>query len=143
MKYKIVSTKQADNDLRAIYEYIAFTLLVPEVAVGQLERIEKGIMKLEEMPNRFRMYEEEPWHSRGLRWMPVDNFIVFYIPREEDKTVTVIRVLYGGRNMNEQLIDYDNKQATTMLMNKLNKGQKSEDENEWILHEDIRASVKL
>lgn len=107
MKYKIVSTKQTDNDLRAIYEYIAFTLLVPEVAVGQLERIEKGIMMLEEMPNRFRMYEEEPWHSRGLRWMPVDNFIVFYIPRDEDTTVTVIRVLYGGRNMNEQLTDYD------------------------------------
>lgn len=47
MKYKVVSTKQADNDLRAVYEYIAFTLLVPEVAAGQLNRIEKAIMKLD------------------------------------------------------------------------------------------------
>lgn len=29
-----------------------------------------------------------------------------------------------------------------MLINKLNEGQKSGDENGWILHEDIRAYVK-
>lgn len=35
--------------------------------------------------------------------MPVDNFIVLYIPREEDGTVTIIRVVYGGRDMDLQL----------------------------------------
>ena len=34
--------------------------------------------------------------------MPVDNFIVFYIPKIEDKTVTVIRVLYGGMDIDKQ-----------------------------------------
>ncbi|SCL86147.1 hypothetical protein PP176A_1015 [Sporanaerobacter sp. PP17-6a] len=29
--------------------------------------------------------------------MVVDNFVVFYIPKLEDKAVTVIRVMYGGR----------------------------------------------
>lgn len=52
MKYAIVTTDKADADLRRIYEYIAFNLLVPEVAAGQLERIETAIMNLEEMPNR-------------------------------------------------------------------------------------------
>ena len=142
MKYAIVTTDKADADLRRIYEYIAFNLLVPEVAAGQLERIETAIMNLEEMPNRFRVYEEEPWHSRGLRWMPVDNFIVFYIPRDEDKTVTGIRVLYGESNTNEQLIDYDKELATTKLMNKLCDGRKSGDEKGWLLHEDVRAYFK-
>lgn len=32
MKYKIVLTKQADTDLREIYEYIAFTLLEPGIS---------------------------------------------------------------------------------------------------------------
>ena len=41
MKYKIVLTEQADTDLRGIYEYIAFTLLEPGTAAGQLDRIEK------------------------------------------------------------------------------------------------------
>jgi plasmid stabilization system protein ParE len=35
--------KQADTDLRGIYEYIAFTLPEPGIAAGQLERIEKSI----------------------------------------------------------------------------------------------------
>ncbi|SCL86150.1 MULTISPECIES: hypothetical protein [Tissierellales] len=43
MKYKVVLTEQTDADLRSIYEYIAFTLLEPGIAVKQLERIEKAI----------------------------------------------------------------------------------------------------
>ncbi len=35
--------------------------------------------------------------------MPVDHFIVFYIPDEGEKTVTVIRVVYGGQNIDVQL----------------------------------------
>lgn len=96
-------TQQADIDLRGIVEYIAFTLLEPEIAARQLARIEKGILSLEEMPERFRVYEEEPWHSRGLWQMPLDNFIVFYIPKADEKTVTTIRVMYGGRDIDEQL----------------------------------------
>lgn len=102
MKYKIILTEQADTDLRCIYEYIAFTLLEPVIASGQLDRIEKGILSLDEMPERFRMFEKEPWRSRGLRQMPVDKFIVFYIPKTEDKTVNIIRVMYGGRDIDEQ-----------------------------------------
>ncbi|WP_088225049.1 type II toxin-antitoxin system RelE/ParE family toxin [Desulfosporosinus sp. FKB] len=103
MTYKIILTKQADTDLRAIYEYIAFTLLEPETAVRQLERIEKGILSLNEMPERFRVFEKEPWYSRGLRQMQVDNFIVFYIPNADDEIVIVIRIMYERRDINKQM----------------------------------------
>lgn len=36
MIYEIVLSRQADSDLRGIYEYIAFELLAPENAEGQL-----------------------------------------------------------------------------------------------------------
>ena len=103
MKYKVVLTEQADTDLRDIYEYIAITLFEPGIAVRQLERIEKAIQSLDEMPNRFRIFEREPWHSRELHQMPVDSLIVFYIPKTEDKTVTITRIMYGGRDIDEQL----------------------------------------
>ena len=102
MKYGIELTEQAKEDLRKIYEYIAEVLLVPGVALCQLERIENGILSLEEMPERFRLYEKEPWYSRGIHQMPVDNFIVFYIAEKVEKIVTVIRVLYGGMDIDEQ-----------------------------------------
>ena len=73
MIYEVTTTDQADTDLRGIYEYIAFELLSPDNVIGQLDRLEKNIMGLEEFPEKFRHYEKEPWHSRGLRVMPVDN----------------------------------------------------------------------
>ena len=107
MKYQIIITKQADTDLREIYEYISYSLHEPVSALRQLERIENSILSLDEMPGRFRLYEREPWHSRGVCQMPVDNFIVFYIPQTEDKTVTVIRVLYGRMNIDEQFKNFN------------------------------------
>lgn len=38
MNYEVVLSAQAEMDLRGIYEYIAFTLLAPENAIGQLKR---------------------------------------------------------------------------------------------------------
>lgn len=63
-------------------------------------------MSLEQMPERFREYENEPWHSRGLRIMLVDNYCVLYIPNEESTVVTVIRVMYRGRNIDAQMMQY-------------------------------------
>ena len=108
MMFKVVVSKQAKEDLREIYEYIAFTLLSPQNAAGQLSRLENNIMKLDKMPMRFREYETEPWRSRGLRIMPVDNFVVLYIPDEGRGVVTIIRVMYGGRDVEAQLNPNDN-----------------------------------
>ena len=43
------------------------------------------------------------WCSKGLRVMPVDKFLIFYIPSESDKKVYIVRVIYGGRNIEEEL----------------------------------------
>lgn len=38
--------------------------------------------------------------------MPVDNFVVLYIPNEETGIVNIIRVMYGGRNIDERLNEH-------------------------------------
>jgi toxin ParE1/3/4 len=60
-------------------------------------------MGLQTMPNRFRAYSGEPWKSRGVRLMPVDKFCVCYIVNHDDLEVYIARVMYGGRNIDEQL----------------------------------------
>ena len=72
---------------------------------GKLDRLEDAISKLDNMPEKFRRYEREPWRSRGLRVFPVDNYLVFYIPDMERQIVTVIRVMYGGRDVDKELRD--------------------------------------
>lgn len=80
MIYEIIITEQADVNLRGIYEYISFELIAPDNATGQLDRIEESIVVPEQFLEKFRCYEKESWYSRGIRVMPVDNFLVFYIP---------------------------------------------------------------
>ena len=103
MIYSIKVTVQADNDLRNIYEYIAYELQSPENAGGQLNRIEKCIMSLKSMPERYRFYDREPWKSRGLHIVPVDNYCILYIVDNGNMTVSIMRVMYGGRDINTQL----------------------------------------
>lgn len=54
MIYAIKITAQAENDIRNIYEFIAYELQSPENASGQLDRIEKCIISLDDMPERYR-----------------------------------------------------------------------------------------
>ena len=111
MKYDVTFTEQAENDLRGIFEYIAFDLLSPENAAGQFDRIEEKILSLGEYPEKFRQYEREPWKSRNTRVVPVDNYVIFYIPiRQSDKTkrsndkvnVRSIPALHVGRDFSAQ-----------------------------------------
>lgn len=103
MRYDVRISNQAEADLRSIFEYIAFELQSVQNAVGQLDRLEESILSLDQMPDRYRAYEKEPWHSRGLRVMPVDKYLVFYIPNHDAKVVNIVRVMYGGRDIGAQL----------------------------------------
>ncbi|MDO4477411.1 MAG: CRISPR-associated endonuclease Cas3'' [Lachnospiraceae bacterium] len=76
MIFQVNYSAEARLDLKDIYEYIAYELLAPEAAAGQTRRIMKAIRSLEQMPERHKLYEEEPWHSRGLRVFPVDNYLL-------------------------------------------------------------------
>lgn len=103
MKYKVMYTARAKKDLRDIFNYISEELLAPENAAGQTERIMSAIRKLDAMSDRNRRYEEEPWYSRGLRFFPVDNYLVFYKTDDENEMVYVVRIMNGRRNVRKQL----------------------------------------
>jgi toxin ParE1/3/4 len=102
-QYRIEYTKPALNDLRDVYEYIAFSLIEPSIAEKQTERIMSAIHNLNHLPKRFRLYDSEPWRSRGFRVMPVNNYTVFYILEEEKSLVTIMRIIYGGRDIDNAL----------------------------------------
>ena len=103
MIYEVEVSEQADNDLRGIFEYIAFELQSLENASGQLDRLEEQILSLDTMPERYRKYEKEPWKSRGLHVLPVDNYVVLYISDIDKRVVTILRVMYAGRDIDKQL----------------------------------------
>ena len=104
MNYSIVLTETAQADLSAIFRYIAVDLQSVQNANAQLSRIEKAITSLDQMPERYRVYDRKNWRERNIRVMPVDNYLVFfYVPTHDDLTVTVMRIMYGGRDIDRQL----------------------------------------
>lgn len=97
--YSVVYSPEALNDLKDIYAYIAQELLAPDTALNQVNRIRKEIRSLDFMPSRYALVDWEPWKSMGMRKVPVDNFVVFYTVDSNSMTVVIIRIVYGGRDI--------------------------------------------
>ena len=97
--YSIIYSPEARDDLKDIYSYIAFDLLVPGIAEGQVNRIRKTIRSLDFMPSRFSIVDWEPWKSMGMHKILVDNFVVFYTVDDNQMEVSILRILYAGRDI--------------------------------------------
>ena len=91
----------AREDLRGIFRYIAYELLEPKIAEKQVNRIRGSVNKLAVFPKKHQEVSWEPWSSMGLRYLPVDNYVVYYLVNDDHKTVYIIRIFYGGRNIQE------------------------------------------
>ena len=102
-KWGVLLSDPAEADIEGIYAYIADTLLEPVTAWRQIERIYNAIFTLDEMPERCPLLMDEPWHSRGLHRLIVDNYSVIYEINEPTDTVSVIAIFYSKRNINELL----------------------------------------
>ncbi len=98
-QYKVIYSPQAADDLKDVYSYIAFELLVPNTAKNQVNRIRKEIRSLDFMPTRFPIVEWGPWQSMNMHKVPVDNFVVFYLIDSDNLCVTIIRIVYSGRDI--------------------------------------------
>lgn len=96
--YRVGYAPEALTDLRNTYVYIARVLKAPETARRFTERIRREIRSLDTLPARFPAVDWAPWDSMGVRRFNVENFAVFYQVDAAKMTVTVIRILYGGRD---------------------------------------------
>ena len=103
MNWMINYSSQAKEDLESVYEYIAFRLFSPEAAKHKVKRITEAIGKLKDFPFMYKLYEDEPWKTKGLRVFSVSDFIIFYMADEEARTISIVRIIYGGRNLEKQL----------------------------------------
>ena len=82
-EYEIIITPDAEADLNELDDYITFELKAPETAVRYIEDIKSQITMLSKSPRRFKLMENEPWKSRGVRRMNAKNFAVFFYVYEE------------------------------------------------------------
>lgn len=100
-QYKVKITEDAIEDMERIYEHIAYILQSPANATGQYKRIASAILRLDTMPERFQKIDPGIETLMGLRRMPVDNYSVFYIIKEEQVIIT--NVIYSASDIVQRL----------------------------------------
>jgi len=99
MTFQIIYSPEALDDLRAIYMYIAYEKQAPENAESQTNRIRNAVRKLDLFPDGHTIINWEPWASMGMRFLPVDNYTVYYLINEDQQTVEIVRIFYSGRDV--------------------------------------------
>ena len=57
-----------------IWIYCLWTFVARKCHKAAGKQLEKQILNLNEIPERFPKYGKEPWYSRGLRFATVDNY---------------------------------------------------------------------
>ena len=96
--YKVSVTQPAENDLRDIARYITSQLNAPITALQLIQTIRKAIAKLETNALFYPFVRDDRLASLGYRILSIKNYHTFYVANENDKFVSVDRILYGRRD---------------------------------------------
>ena len=91
--------KKAYRDLDSIYGYIAYEKQAPENAEGQVSRIKKAILGLDELPQSHQDRLVGRYAGKGYKQLVIDNYIAIFRINEKQKIVYVVTVQYQGRDL--------------------------------------------
>ncbi|MCL2020404.1 MAG: type II toxin-antitoxin system RelE/ParE family toxin [Oscillospiraceae bacterium] len=103
MKWTVDYTEDAERDLDNIYEYIANVRLESAAASRVVKELMEAADSLDFMPLRYPSYPDEPWKSKGLRILYKHKYAILYYPDESAGIISILRIIYGGRDVSEEL----------------------------------------
>ena len=94
--YKLIYADIAVDDLQAIYDYIAQDN--PERASSYLADIEQQLLRLRDFPNIGHDSKYKELKALGIRILPFDDYLIFYIVNAKDEVINIVRVLHGSKD---------------------------------------------
>ena len=97
MKYKIIRTDKADEQLREVIFYIAEDSGSIDIALNYLNKTEKAINSLEGFPMSGSIPRYSILKKQGFRVLIVERHLVFYKINEDKKEVVIYAVVDGRR----------------------------------------------
>ncbi len=96
--YNVHITRAAERDLNSAVDYIDQILLNPQAADALLDDADAMIGDLSTFPEKYPVVDDPVLKAWGIRFIQVKNYLVFYTVSETEKTVYVVRFLYGKRD---------------------------------------------
>ena len=101
--YKVIYSPETNDDLKSIYRYIAVDLRGKGNAKNQTERIRNKIHGLTTFPEKYKAVDWKPWSEINMRQVVIDNYVAYYLINHDKLTVTIVRIFYGGRDIQNQI----------------------------------------
>lgn len=98
MSYQVNITKNAERDLNNAALYIAGTLGSNIAAVRLLDTADEVLSSLSDFPKRNGLVRDTLLAENGIRVQMINNYLAFYVIREETKSVTVLRIINSRRD---------------------------------------------
>ena len=98
MKYNVMRTDKADEQLREIIFYIADDSGSVDIALNYLDKIETAIKRLEDFPNSGSIPRYSVLRKQGYRVLSVERHLVFYKVDHESRIVTIYSIVDGRRD---------------------------------------------
>ena len=97
MKYQILRTDKANEQLRDIIFYIADDSGSVDIALNYLDKIENAIKRLEDFPFSGSIPQYSILRKQGYRVLIVEKHLVFYKVDQVKKIVIIYAVVDGRR----------------------------------------------
>lgn len=114
MTYKIIYTQKALADLDAAASYVKLKLCNISASDRIVENFFGEGDSLVAFPTRYPLCNDAFLRAWGIRFVPVKNYLLFYVVREDEGTVYVIRFLYAKRAWQNILREYVKKEGGFM-----------------------------
>ena len=95
MKYRILRTDKANDQLYSLIQYIADDSGNIDIALEYLARLEKAVLHLSEFPYAGTEPRYSILRKQGYRVLIVEKQLIFYKVDNEARTVTIHAVVDG------------------------------------------------
>ena len=96
--YHVNTTRIAEQDLLDASIYIAQTLSNQVAANRLLDKVATASVSLSQNPMRQPLVKDRYLAARGLRSLPVNNYLLFYVVRQKTNAVNIIRFIHSRRD---------------------------------------------
>ena len=106
--YQYHFTKKAETDLDEILSYISIELSNPDAAASFLKDLQTVLTSICSVPKIGRIVENEFLPDKEIRKSLVGNYVLYYLPDTEEKSIYVLRILYSRRNLDELVREINN-----------------------------------
>ncbi|PWM77768.1 MAG: type II toxin-antitoxin system RelE/ParE family toxin [Phascolarctobacterium sp.] len=98
MNYKIILAHQFSKDFESVYDYISFVLQNQTAAINITTLAQAKINTLPDFPEKYPLVNDISLAHKQIRYIPVDNYLIFYRINKIKNEIQILRFLYAKSN---------------------------------------------